>query len=627
MLDDGAATGSCVHVAWANTTIASVAEPAETPGSPSVVVTNPKLITQFGVAGPDLNSSTYTRWRIAGPEQQPDAILILVPGFGGGATNFKLMAEDLIPRVRAEHGIVLELWAYTRRSEQLEDREGVLLAVDAADELAALDWYYGTEMALTMTPIIAGGPNRRAEFYNTSSDIPFLANWTSQVFSQDIDAVVDAALAIAANGNVFLGGHSAGTTFTARYAATDFNLTGVGPADPGYDKLRGLVLFEGGGGTTSGAPLATDALDRIEAKFDGGLFGAVRDNAPRCVDGITPCTISTEAADCVGQLPPKCTEPTTAYSALAGLGPQVTASAEPSAIQGFTDPDGGANIIGVDQTGPGTSAIDLVPSLSLLSLLPSATVEGSFGAFLDDDGIGATLSPAVAAGLGDAGGGTPQQWLDITEGPFAPTAIPNNGPAPTAPPAVMWGQEKELVSMSRFRTTFTAADSNAADWYFAASGLSVTNSPGRCTAGLCSAGNVPAVCATNNDCAQSISLDSTALSVGRLRRDIVNLTQAAAIDIPLISFGGSNGLTPIGASYHGFGQSIGTCTAPSCNGTPRVVDATLPNTAFPTYGGIDGGYEVYIREGLSHFDVVVAEDGPDSNVLDPLGDFIARNVQ
>jgi hypothetical protein len=105
-LDDGLGNASCVAVAWSNVSVGSVAEPAETPGSPSVVVTNPKLITQFGIAGPDLNSSVYTRWRLAGPEQQPDAILILVPGFGGGANNFKLMAEDLLPRVLADHGLV-----------------------------------------------------------------------------------------------------------------------------------------------------------------------------------------------------------------------------------------------------------------------------------------------------------------------------------------------------------------------------------------------------------------------------------------------------------------------------------------------------------------------------------------
>ena len=58
-----------------------------------------------------------------------------------------------------------------------------------------------------------------------------------------------------------------------------------------------------------------------------------------------------------------------------------------------------------------------------------------------------------------------------------------------------------------------------------------------------------------------------------------------------------------------------------------MVDASLTNPALPTYGDVNGGVEVHIRGGLSHFDVVVAEDGPDSNILGPLGDFIARNVE
>jgi len=245
---------------------------------------------------------------------------------------------------------------------------------------------------------------------------------------------------------------------------------------------------------------------------------------------------------------------------------------------------------------------------------------------LDDDGLGAGLSPAIATGLGAPGGGTPQRWKSIDEGPMPLSVLPNNGPMPTSPPAVVWGQEKELVLMSRLRRQFLAADTNAADWYYPASGLSVTSSLGRCNAGLCTAGNVAAACATNTDCAQAISLDSSALSTGRGRRDITNLTQASSIDIPVLCFGGSNGLAPIGASYLGFANSIGPCTAPSCNGTPRVVDASVPNTAFPTYGGVNGGFEVYIREGLAHNDILQSQDGPDSNVLSPLAAFIARNI-
>ena len=100
------------------------------------------------------------------------------------------------------------------------------------------------------------------------------------------------------------------------------------------------------------------------------------------------------------------------------------------------------------------------------------------------------------------------------------------------------------------------------------------------------------------------------------------------MNIPVISFGGTNGLTPVPGSYTGFGQAIGICTAPSCDGsTARVVDASTPNTAFPTLGGINGGYEVHLSEGFSHVDIVSAQDGPRSNVVAPLIDFLVRNIQ
>ena len=171
--------------------------------------------------------------------------------------------------------------------------------------------------------------------------------------SLDIDAVVEAARAAAQNGNVFLGGHSAGTGFAARYAATDFDLTGAGPAQPGYAKLRGLVLLEGGGGSSSAAePPDDDALDLIEARFDGGLFGAVRDDAPRCVDGTTPCTPATEAADCARLREREVRR--AADGLLGGRGaasPQLLAAAEPIAIQAQTDPDCGQAILQVEQGG------------------------------------------------------------------------------------------------------------------------------------------------------------------------------------------------------------------------------------------------------------------------------------
>src|ERR1044072_6594046 len=84
-----------------------------------------------------------------------------------------------------------------------------------------------------------------------------------------------------------------------------------------------------------------------------------------------------------------------------------------------------------------------------------------------------------------------------------------------------------------------------------------------------------------------------AIALGRGRRDIENLTQAANVDIPVIGFGGSNGLAPEPASFLAFGLSVGTRAAVTCDGTARVVDAVVPNPAFPTFGGVGGGYEVH----------------------------------
>jgi pimeloyl-ACP methyl ester carboxylesterase len=611
--------------------IPSPAEPANTPGTTGVVVTNPKLLAQFGGGAFSLNNARYTRHRLAGPEQQPDAILILVPGFEGGAGDFSIIGEDAITRAAAE-GFVLEVWAFDRRTNQLEDLAGLDIAEEFLHEGIALDWLFGGELGLVLHPVLAAGPNRRAVFYDTQADVPFIANWTNLVFSRDIDAVVEAARAVATNQNVFLGGHSAGTGFTARYASTDFDLTGGGPAQPGYAKLRGLVLLEGGGGSTAGSPLTADSLDRIEAKFDGGLFGAVRDNAPRCVDGTTPCTVATEAVDCVGQLPPKCTPPTTAYAVVPGiLNPRIMSTGEISAIQGVLDPDGTENIIRVDQGAAGNNAVQIVPDLATLAALPRSTALGGLAGFLDDDGLVASIASFVATSVGAPGpvvGGL-QTWQDITEGPMPPAVLPNNGPPPTTLPGGRWGQEKEVTRLDRVAATFYEGGTNFTDLYYPSSGTSVTSVSGVCDTGggVCVAGNVGATCTANGQCSQSVGLDSSALSIGRGRRDIENLTQAANVNIPVIAVCGSNGAAPVPGVYTPFASSIGVCTAPSCDGTPRVVDATVPNPAFPTFGGIAGGYEVVVAEGFAHVDVLTAEDNADNPVPAALVAFLVRNSQ
>src|SRR5262249_54978395 len=151
-LDDGACPGfcqldcTCPAVVGTYATVASSAEPANTPGSAGVTVTNPKLLTQFGGGACSLNNASYTRYPAVGPASTPEGIFVLVPGCGGGAPSSKLLAENLIPRALADQGLVLEVWAYDRRSHQLEDRAGIAVAASLLDPQVGLDWLFGGEL-------------------------------------------------------------------------------------------------------------------------------------------------------------------------------------------------------------------------------------------------------------------------------------------------------------------------------------------------------------------------------------------------------------------------------------------------------------------------------------------------
>ena len=599
----GACDAQCLCPPVTTFDVPSSAEPPNTPGSPGVVVTNPKLLMQLGPTA-NLNHARYTRFELDRSGKQPDAILILVPGFVGGANDFRILAQNLLKRAAADHDLRLEVWAVDRRTNQLEDTGGLDMAEFYADSLLAGNFLFGEELDLPLDPRLS----RHAVFYNSQDDVPFLANWTNLVFSRDFDALVSAARSRAREGNVFLGGHSAGTAFTARYAATDFNITPgcTGTPDPGYAKLRGLVLLEGGGGSTAGGDaISDDTLDRIVARFDGGLFGAVRDNAPRCVDGTTPCTMATESTDCAGQVPPKCTLPTAAYSSVPGaLNPRVFAASEATAIQGLVDLNEGQTVGQLDQGAPGNNAVAKVPDITGLAAIPPDTVEASFGTFLNKNGAIATALSFVAMSVGEPG---PMidgilTWRDILHGPITPG--PDRGPPPTTLPGTRWGMDKQVTRLDRVVWSFFAGRTNFSDWYYPNAGPSTTT---------------------------GINLDSTKLSapppLGRGRCDIENLTQAGHIDIPVITFGGTHGLATVPGAYTAFAQSLGACNAPSCDGTtPRVVDAVTPNPAFPTFGNVAGGFEVYMNEGFAHLDIVTAEDNADNHVVGPLSDFIARNA-
>ncbi|HYB97692.1 MAG TPA: hypothetical protein VEC57_01020 [Candidatus Limnocylindrales bacterium] len=590
--------------------IPSSADPAHTPdGTPAnAVEVGGSLYRQFGSTIFNLNNASYVRYFAPGAGD-PDAVLVLVPGFAGGAHSLKIVAEKMVAKAAADGNIVLEVWAFDRRTDQLEDDAGAHFAELEDDPQLALDWYFGQELGLTLDDRLS----RRAVFHE-GQDIPFIANFTYNMFIHDIDAVIDAARALPSSPNVFLGGHSLGTLFSARYAATDLD-PGV-PVVPGYEKVDGLVLFEGNGDSLPLGPPSDDALDFVIAKADGGLYHAIRTGAASCYDG-TPCPNGD--SDCAalplaaGALTNKCVPPVDAFAG-GVISPQIHAVGDAVSLQGRRHPDS-LSIAQVDY-GSG-SAVELVPGLALLDLLPAGSAEATVGFFLDDD-----YSPEVSfmssMGFSDNGPnlnfGTfllaaasttdPYRYWKGIDWPMPPLAVPDNG-APGSTFDVN-GQEKEISRMESVLTMVRTGDRNIGDWYFASSGLGVTAELIVGTGGFTG------------------GLDSSALSVGRGRPDIENLTEGADIDIPVIAFGGSNGISPTMAAWEPFALSIAPCTAASCSGGPRVVMTDAIDTI---YGGVAGGFEAYVSEGYAHIDVVSAEDDPSHNqVYDPLLAFLIRNT-
>jgi len=598
--------------------IPSKATPAYTPGTPGVVVTNEKMLRQFGSTEINFNQARYTRYFLSDRDgTQPDGIVVLVPGFEGGASEFAVLAENLLRRAAAQTSTVLEVWAVDRRSNHLEDTVGLDIAEDLMDPLVGLDFLFGEALGLELSQALVEGPNRRVQFYNSNTDTAFMAQWTTLVHSQDIDAVVEAARAVARDGNVFLGGHSAGTGYTANYAATDFNLKGGNP-DPGYLKLRGLILLEGGGGSLSTTAPDEATLDLIEARFDGGLYTAVRDQTPRCSDGITACSLD---VDCAALDNTRCA-PIRAYSegpVIPGfpklLSTQLFGAAEVVALDTAVNDQSVLSILLQDQNGlEGNNAVARVPELNILLALLGAAPASSItllGKFLDDDGPAAAFASFLATSVGFDGPVVDGLATWLVKGEVLPAAaLVDNGPAPVSFESTrdigVWGTEVEPTDLEGgVAPMFYRGAINFLDWYYPSSGLSVT-------AGL--------------------GLDTTPLSApppdGRGRSDIENRTQADAVDIPVIAFGGSNGLTPIPAVWLGYADTMAACAAPSCDGvTPRVLDRSSPSEAFPTFGNVAGGFEVHISEGYSHVDIVTADDDQTNNVIGPLLDFINRNVQ
>jgi pimeloyl-ACP methyl ester carboxylesterase len=187
-------------------------------------------------AGPAKYDKVFVQ-RFGSPKAK--RVLVLVPGFVGGAGDFRLIARDIVKRVPG-----LQVWAFDRRTQAFEDTSGFA----GGDPAKAQDYYLGFKYKRVV-----------------GKDVPFVGKWGLKQSLEDLRRVVRRARA-GGRRKVILGGHSLGASTTVAYAAWDFN------GRPGYKDLTGMVLIDGGLLGTFDSASAKRARTVLKQIREGGVF-------------------------------------------------------------------------------------------------------------------------------------------------------------------------------------------------------------------------------------------------------------------------------------------------------------------------------------------------------------------
>ena len=193
-------------------------------------------------AGPERFDRVFVN-EIGPPEAS--RVLVLVPGFIGGAGDFRLIGRDIVSRVPD-----LQVWAVDRRSNALEDTS--VFAGGDPDKAFA---YY-----LNFQPV----DGRQFQPLN-GQDFPYARQWGLDLALRDLRRVILAARAEGAR-KVILGGHSLGASTAVAYSTWDFDRR------PGYKDIDGVVLIDGGLKGTFTSPTFKEVQQRFQALETGDPF-------------------------------------------------------------------------------------------------------------------------------------------------------------------------------------------------------------------------------------------------------------------------------------------------------------------------------------------------------------------
>ncbi len=166
------------------------------------------------------------------------AVVVLMPGFLGGAANFDRLARSMVAKDPS-----LEVWAIDRRSNQLEDHSRLQEALTKRNPRLAWQYHFAPNGFQARDP----------------KDLKFMGFWGLQVHLEDLRRVVQ--LARTYGQKVVLGGHSLGAVMVSLYAGWDFNGT------PGYKDIDSLLLLDGVAGRT------TSENGTSQADYQAGVVG------------------------------------------------------------------------------------------------------------------------------------------------------------------------------------------------------------------------------------------------------------------------------------------------------------------------------------------------------------------
>ncbi len=335
------------------------------------------------------------------------AILLLMPGFLGGAGSFDSLARAIVRRSTAD--APLEAWALDRRANLLEDRTGIEAAL-AQQNADVLTGYYFAGAAVNGTTF-AG--------FQTQQQVDFESEWGMATTIDDLRAVIALIPAEQRQARVVLAGHSLGASIVSQYAAWDF----AGAA--GHDELAGLVLIDGVTGS-EGGPLA---LTQAQYETDGQMTTTM---------GTVPSVKAIREGSRYFAFPIL-----EAKLFPVGVGTALRATLHPDLVEADT---------------PRNTALQ---TLFLMDRLPRFTNRAAFGLAFDAASCPVSIA-AVNAGASTGGA------LTSAPSPFGGGTVvkPSEVTATYAWQEYDQVNPREFTSLTDFALAWTRPDSDFGEWYF-----------------------------------------------------------------------------------------------------------------------------------------------------------------